>query len=196
MTENNCERCGSKFLPYEKIIHLQNNPVEIICSECFNAEAAMLINIDLEELNEKTIEVSGKGKKKHLFYICRTVLPMGILLEAIEIQGEEQKGYKIQVRGDVDCNQKELYDKLIKKIKKALSKKYIRFEKTAYTSGNFIKDDKVVGRIEGDEKYDDRVPMLVIDGKDYTWEEFGKMLMTFEGFDFKMKILEGWEDEE
>ena len=196
MNENTCERCGSKFLPYEKIIHLQNDPVEIICSECFNAEAAMLINVDLEELDSKMIEVSGRGKKKHLFYICRTVLPMGILLEAEEIQGEEQKGYKISVHGDIDCNQKELYEKLLKKIKKTLSKKYIRYEKTGYTRGNFIKDGEVVGRIEWDEEYEGRVPLLVIDGKEYTWEEFGEMLMTFEGYNFKLKIFEGWEDEE
>ncbi len=41
MKENTCERCGLKFLPYEKVIHLQDEPVEIICSECFNAEAAI-----------------------------------------------------------------------------------------------------------------------------------------------------------
>lgn len=38
--------------------------------------------------------------------------------------------------------------------------------------------------------------MLIIDGKEYIWEEFGKMLMTFGGFYFKLNILEGWEDEE
>ncbi len=32
--------------------------------------------------------------------------------------------------------------------------------------------------------------MLVIDGRDVSWEEFGRMLMTFEGFQFKLEIVD------
>jgi hypothetical protein len=30
----------------------------------------------------------------------------------------------------------------------------------------------------------------VIDGKELSWEEFGRMLMTYEGFQFKLAILD------
>ena len=34
------------------------------------------------------------------------------------------------------------------------------------------------------------VPCLVIDGKTFSWHEFGRMLMTFKGSHFKLKIFE------
>jgi hypothetical protein len=40
----------------------------------------------------------------------------------------------------------------------------------------------------GHEAGDGRVPLLVIDGREITWEEFGRMLMTFEGWQFKLEI--------
>ena len=40
-------------------------------------------------------------------------------------------------------------------------------------------NDKVVGRFEWDDNigdFDIRLPMVVIDGKKYSWNEFGRML--------------------
>jgi hypothetical protein len=38
------------------------------------------------------------------------------------------------------------------------------------------------------------MPMLVIDGRDVSWEEFGQMLTTFEGFQFKLEIVDKSDD--
>jgi len=38
----------------------------------------------------------------------------------------------------------------------------------------------LVGRIEWDSGTNGRVPLLVIDGRPFTWEDVGRMLMTFE----------------
>ncbi len=43
-------------------------------------------------------------------------------------------------------------------------------------------------------QYEGSLPLVIIDGKEYTWEELGEMLMSFEGWDFKLKIFENWED--
>jgi hypothetical protein len=32
------------------------------------------------------------------------------------------------------------------------------------------------------------LPLLVIDGKEISWEEFGRMVMTFEGWQFRFEI--------
>ena len=42
-----------------------------------------------------------------------------------------------------------------------------------------IADFLVRGRIDWDPAEDKRVPLLVIDGREVTWEEFGRMLMSF-----------------
>jgi hypothetical protein len=36
--------------------------------------------------------------------------------------------------------------------------------------------------------------MLVIDGKEIEWIEFGKMLSTYEGFNFKLDIFDKTEE--
>ena len=43
-------------------------------------------------------------------------------------------------------------------------------------------DQRLAGRIEWDPNSDVRLPLIIIDGKPFTWEQVGHMLMTFEGF--------------
>lgn len=47
---------------------------------------------------------------------------------------------------------------------------------------------RLVGRIEWDPTSEGRVPLLVVDGRSFTWEEVGRMLMTFEGFTLDARI--------
>jgi len=51
-----------------------------------------------------------------------------------------------------------------------------------------IADQVVRGRIEWDSDSDGRVPLLIVDGREFTWDDFGRMLMTFEGWQFKLSI--------
>lgn len=44
----------------------------------------------------------------------------------------------------------------------------------------------VRGLIEWDD--DGRAPLVIVDGREIAWEEFGRMLMSFEGFQFKLEI--------
>lgn len=50
-------------------------------------------------------------------------------------------------------------------------------------------DGELVGRIEYNEN-DPDVPLIIIDGKPYTGEEVGKMMMSYEGFQFRLKIYD------
>jgi hypothetical protein len=51
-----------------------------------------------------------------------------------------------------------------------------------------IANQVVRGRIEWDDAHDSRLPMLIIGGREFTWEDFGRMLMSFEGFHFQLNI--------
>ena len=39
-----------------------------------------------------------------------------------------------------------------------------------------------------------RVPLLMIDGREISWEQFGRMLMSFEGWQFKLEIRDRSEE--
>ena len=38
------------------------------------------------------------------------------------------------------------------------------------------------------------VPRLIVDGKELSWQEFGRMLMEYEGWHFKLEIFEVTEE--
>ncbi len=46
----------------------------------------------------------------------------------------------------------------------------------------------VRGLVDWGEDSDDRVPLLLTDGRQMTWKDFGRMLMGFEGWQFKLEI--------
>jgi len=85
-----------------------------------------------------------------------------------------------------------LLGRLFGKIRRGLSSKYLEEDDL----GLHIAEDKdlVCGRITSDEGYDARMPLLVIDGREVTWEAFGRMLMTFEGWRFKVEIRDRGEE--
>ena len=49
-------------------------------------------------------------------------------------------------------------------------------------------------RQESDRDYDGRTPLLIIDGREVTWDEFGRMLMGFEGWQFKLNLADKSEE--
>jgi hypothetical protein len=49
-------------------------------------------------------------------------------------------------------------------------------------------------RIEWDETQPGRVPLLVIDGREVSWDEVGRMLMSFEGWQFRLEIRDRSEE--
>ena len=75
--------------------------------------------------------------------------------------------------------------RLIEKMRRALSIKHFREDQLELQ----IADHAVVrGLIQWDTDHDGHVPLLVVDGREITWGELGRMLMSFEGFQFKLEI--------
>jgi hypothetical protein len=52
----------------------------------------------------------------------------------------------------------------------------------------------VRGKIEWGDCEDGSVPLLNVDGREITWQAFGRMLMSFEGWQFKLEIRDKSED--
>jgi hypothetical protein len=77
-----------------------------------------------------------------------------------------------------------LLGRLVERMRQSLSVKYlVRSE-----LGTQIADQTVRGRIEWDETQPGRVPLLVIDGREVSCDEVGRMLMSFEGWQFRLEI--------
>jgi len=57
-----------------------------------------------------------------------------------------------------------------------------------------IADMVVRGRVSCDPESEDRIPVLVIDGREVSWAQFGQVLMAFEGWQFKLEIKDPSEE--
>ena len=119
------------------------------------------------------------------------MVPSGLVIRARESFDDEGMGYEFAVLGLFDRDQSDLILDLYERIKRGLATKYIEHNKK---HGKHIKDMRVVGRIGWDSAHDGEIPELYIDGERVTWFEFGKMLMTFEGWQFKMDIIDSTDD--
>lgn len=185
-----CERCNKKVLFYD-IIHVSNGNAgknnEKVCLECWNKDIAKTMKLDFEHIKLNPVTLRDIEGKPHLFHFQIRLLPVGLFIDAIEIKQGEPMGYHFSIRGECDANQSDLILDLYTKIKKGLARKYI---KKSNRIGNSIKDAIVCGRIMWDEESDGRVPKLIIDGEEVTWEEFGRILMSYEGFQFKFQIFD------
>jgi hypothetical protein len=70
-------------------------------------------------------------------------------------------------------------------MRRALASRHLEY-KTQF--GWTMVDLLARGRIAWDHEQDGRVPLLVIDGREISWQQFGRMLMRFEGRQFKLEI--------
>ncbi|MFS0774841.1 hypothetical protein ABC255_02215 [Neobacillus sp. 3P2-tot-E-2] len=186
---NKCERCGSNNTK----VHLTMDEGTMhLCMDCYNQLLSEELEVDLEPLIESFSLKDYQGISR-TFIVERRLDPLGIFLEAVE---NIDFGYKFAVYGDLNDNQFVLLNKLIEKVGKGIGKQQV--ERKVFPNGqpyNTIIDGQFTGLIEYDETADG-TPLIIIDGKPYKWGEVGKMLMAYEGFQIKLKMVEVTDDVE
>ena len=111
-------------------------------------------------------------------------------LDAFELQAGGPGGYQFQILGEPEDEPLSLLGRLMERMRRSLSVKYLM----ASEHGTQIADFTAVGSIEWDQFQDGRVPQLVIDGQNVSWDELGRMLMSFEGWQFRLAICDRSEE--
>jgi hypothetical protein len=111
-------------------------------------------------------------------------------LDAFELEAGAPGGYQFQMLGKPDDEPLSLLGRLIERMRRSLSVKHLGRSE----HGMQIADWTVCGRIEWDGSEDGRIPLLVIDGRKVSWDELGRMLMSFEGWQFRLAICDRSEE--
>jgi len=191
--KSRCHGCGRAVPGYDIIRYgsIEKGYREL-CTRCFNTEVAESDGlIEFEHIDFSPIDLTDCAGNTHHFHFRTRLLGPGVAVDALEIRDGQPGGYQFQVIGDPEGDLLTLLARLIEKIRRALSVKHIREGE----HGVQIGDNQVVrGRIKWDAAEEGRVPMLVIDGREFSWDEFGRMVMTFEGWQFKMEIRDKSEE--
>lgn len=185
---NKCDRCQDK----EATILLTNGGQERLCVSCYNEIMAEEVGVMLETIPAEIALYDFNGTSRN-FMLQQHLYPNGIFMQAAE---DLEYGYRFAVHGELECDQTELLETLIEKVKSGVSKRFIKDGQ--FPNGqpyHSIVDDELVGRIDHDEN-SPSVSMIVIDGKPCTWEQLGEMVKSFEGFQIQIKFFDETDDVE
>ena len=155
-----------------------------LCMDCYNTMMATKLGIELPELSKTFIADDANGVKR-IFEVERQITGTAILLTARE---RWELGYEFAVYGELDIDQHNLFKQLIEKTTRGLSETYL--EKGKFPSGEsytYVKQDHLKGVLTYDSA-NPEAPLVIIDGKPYTWNEVGHLLQAFEGFQVKIEM--------
>jgi hypothetical protein len=181
-----CEACGTAVPAYDGVHYgsiEQGN--QDLCTRCFNAEVASALGLEgFETVRLHPVMMTDCAGQRHEFHFRMRLLGSMTALEAFELIAGAPGGYQFQILGNPDDDPLSLLGQLIERMRRSLSVKHLVRDE----HGTQIADQTVCGRIDWDASQDGRVPRLVIDGQEVSWHEFGRMLMTFEGWQFRLAI--------
>jgi len=163
-----------------------------LCSQCFNTEAAKAAGLKgFEHAKFEPVGLTDCAGEVHEFHFRTNLFGPGVALDAFELRDGAPAGYHFQIIGDPKDDLLGLLGRLIAKIRRALSTKHLADGELGLQIG----DKRVVrGMVESDSDYDGRTPLLIIDGREIAWDEFGRMLMSFEGWQFRLNLADKSEE--
>ena len=177
-----CGACG-KLLGSGETIHVAGDGPR--CYSCFNREMADRLAIDFDEPQFQPLVLEDAEGAPHTFKFRSMLVPTGHEIEALEITGDARAGYRFAMLGDFEADARELFQLLYAKMRREVATRHVHRTEFGW---QLTSDQRLVGRIEWDPDSDVRLPLVVIDGKAFTWEQVGHMLMTFEGFTLDARI--------
>ena len=187
-----CEACGTAVPSYDVVSYgsIERGYREL-CNRCFNAEVARVLGLErFEHVRLQPIVITDCAGEKHEFHFGIRLLGHLMALDAFELKAGVPGKYQFEILGEPDGDQLSLLGSLIERMRRSLSVRYLENSE----DGVRIADQTVCGRIEWDASGDGRVPLLVIDGQDVSWDEFGRMLMSFEGWQLRVLIRDRSEE--
>ena len=182
-----CASCGQITPSYEIVNYgSMEHGYRQLCSQCFNTEVAETAGLEgFEHAKFEPVGLADCTGEVHEFHFRTNLFGTGVALDAFELRDGLPSGYQFQIIGNPEDDLLALLGRLIQKMRRALSTKHLMDGQF----GSQIADHRVVrGMIEWDTAHAGRVPLLIIDGQEITWDEFGRMLMSFEGWHFKLAV--------
>jgi hypothetical protein len=178
-----CGLCRKVLQPFDSI---SVTGVGERCYRCFNGETAERLGVDFDNTPIDPVVVSDIDGVPHTFEIRSMLVATGHAMYARERQRRDERGgYRFEILGDFEVDARELFKQLHARIQQGLSVRYVR--KTEH-GWQLTQDHRLRGVIEWDPDVNGATPLVVIDGRSFTWDQVGRMLMTFEGFTLNATI--------
>jgi hypothetical protein len=184
-----CEKCGKLVAPWQSVsLGSDEGKYQHLCMACTNAEIAEQAGVNFKHPDYQPMALPDIDGIDHEFHFNTRLLGDKVVISALEIKDGEHRGYEFEVLGyDPEEDTLELYRLLVDKMRRGLMQRHLKVDEHGI---HIAKPDIVRARIDYDLENPDYGPLIVTDGKEVSWHEFGRILATFEGFQFKMEIYD------
>ena len=189
--EDRCTGCGAEVSHYNGVFLTEKGESRFLCSKCYNERISESYGVHFEHISFHPISLTDVNGEDHTFHFRTFFMGDHVNIAGLEIKDGEPEGYEFSQYDHAEVDLFELFAKLVDRLKRELGRKHI--EPGELLPYQITDQNTVRGRITWDDETDGETPCLVIDGKALSWHEFGRMLMTYEGFHFKFEIFEGFE---
>lgn len=187
MDDEKCTRCGRSVPPYEGVHQSDGKGGDLgfVCGRCWSDIVSAAAGVDVGHVELEPVVLLDATGRKHEFHFRFIPAPRGI--EAFEVIDGVRDGYQFQVLQESD--DPAIVSKLMEKMRRGLAQQHLEpspLEPERWS----IKDLVVRGRVEWDEAQEGLVPRVVVDGRSLSWFELGAMLMSFEGWQFRLDLID------
>jgi len=184
-----CEGCGQSAPGYD-IVHYGSaeEVFQNLCTHCFNSAVALRSGVKgFENIKLEPIGINDCAGELHQFCFQTRLLGNMVTIDGFELVDGNPDGYKFQIIGEPEDDLFVLLGQLVQKIRRTLSIKYLENDER---HGLQIKEMTVHGRIDSSYPEVERVPVMIIDGREISWDKFGQMLMSYEGWQFRLDFCD------
>lgn len=155
---------------------------------CFNRAVAERMSIAVDDAQFEPVTLADSSGRSHAFHVRRRLCATGQVVEAFELVGGAPGGYQFGILGEARADPMELFARLYERMRRGLAREHLVGDKYGT---HLIFPGPVRGRIASDYGLDpEPLPVVVIDGREFSWEEFGRMLLSFEGWQFRLEIID------
>ena len=166
--EETCRSCGRSAAAYDTVQTSGQHGSETLCGQCFNRRAAARMGFEFTHPVFDSVTVMDALGASHRFHFRAHLAPGGLLVEGFELKGGYPGGHTFAVLGESDDDPLELFRELLMRIRRGLARRHLRVG----MHGREIGDERTIrGRVSWDDEPDGRLPMLIIDGEEVTWED-------------------------
>jgi hypothetical protein len=151
------------------------------CGGCFDEQISAATGWPRLPAPPQPRVVTGPDGRGHRlrFRLWRT--PGGISAEAIEEapDSDADDGFQLKVFGEHDADPAALLAELDDRVRAELGRRYLERDRGRWQVAGL----EVAGRVSWSE---DGPPDVVVDGRRLSWEEFGQVVASFEGWWFRI----------
>lgn len=171
-----CEACGATGAT----VYIGD---QLLCDRCVATMTGMPPVPDAPA--DETI--AGPDGRSHRFRFRVWRSPTGIVVDAQEADVPDGDGFHFKLMGAHDADVASLVDRLRRRMRAGISR--TNLEPHPRGEGWIATGDEIVGRLahsntaKGGRPFD-----VVVDGRRLSWEEFGRALDPFEGWDFTVRV--------